>query len=51
MAFCDSFMLTVNRPIPVAALDTVFMYVGKYFTDGVHAVTVSVFQNFLCNQL
>lgn len=51
VTFCSSFMFTVNRPIPVAGLDTVFVYVGNYFTDSIYIVTVSVFQNFLCNQL
>lgn len=51
VTFCSSFMFTVSRPIPVAGLDTVFVYVGKYFTDSIYIVTVSVFQNFLCNQL
>lgn len=46
-----TFMFTVNRHIPVAGLDTVFVYVGNYFTDSIYVVTVLVFQKFLCNQL
>lgn len=50
VTFCSSFMFTADL-FPVAALDTVFLYVGNYFTDSIYIVTILVFQNYLFNQL